>query len=65
MHIIYLDNYYKTNFPTDSDGKPCAYGDHSAYPYIFFPDINNVHNVNIFIFREFVLQIVHKILVLH
>lgn len=38
------DNYYKTNFPTDSDGKPCAYGDNSAYPYIFFPDINNIKN---------------------
>ena len=22
-----VENYYKTNFPTDSDYKPCAYGD--------------------------------------
>ena len=39
---FYLGNYLKSNYPTDSDGNPCSYGDNWKYPFIFFPDINRI-----------------------
>lgn len=41
----YPDHYYKSNFPTDSDGTPCAYGDNSGYPFVYFPNINDATTV--------------------
>ena len=35
--FLNIDNYYKTNFPTDSDQEPCSYGKNEGYSYIFFP----------------------------
>lgn len=43
--ISTLGHYYESNFPTDSDGKPCAYGDNEKYPYVFFPDIQDIQKV--------------------
>ena len=42
---MYLDNYYKSNFPTDSDHEPCSYGKNSEYPFVYFPDIDDVETV--------------------
>ena len=37
----YSDNYYRSNFPTDSDFEPCSYGKNDQYPFVYFPDIND------------------------
>ena len=42
----YSDNYYKSNFPTDSDFEPCSYGKNDQYPFVYFPDINDPSIVN-------------------
>ncbi len=40
------DNYYKSNYPTDSDFVPCAYGQNEKYPMVYFPDVNDFTKVN-------------------
>jgi hypothetical protein len=35
------ENYYKANFPTDSDFTPCAYAANEKYPMVYFPDVND------------------------
>ena len=42
-----LENYYRTNFPTDSDNEPCAVGKNEGYAYIFFPEPSNVETVHL------------------
>ena len=42
------DNYYKSNYPTDSDFIPCAYGQNEKYPMVYFPD---VYDISLVIFR--------------
>ena len=38
----YTENYYKSNFPTDSSHVPCAYAENQKFPMVYFPDINNI-----------------------
>ena len=47
-----IDNYYKTNFPTDSDQEPCSYGKNEGYSYIFFPEPNDLSTVTHSLLRE-------------
>lgn len=42
-----IDNYIKTNFPTDSDNIPCGYGINSNYQFVYFPNINDISTVNL------------------
>lgn len=41
QYINHVGNYYKTNFPTDSQGLTCVI-DHPDSPLIFFKDPKNV-----------------------
>lgn len=34
-HTENVENIYRTNFPSDGDGKICG-ADHSAYKYLYF-----------------------------
>ena len=44
-NLNHVDNYYKSNFPTDSDGEPCSYGKNADYAFVYFPDINDISKV--------------------
>lgn len=39
------ENYYKSNYPTDSDFVPCAYGPNEKYPMVYFPDVSDITKV--------------------
>ena len=45
--ICKVENFYKTNFPTDSDNNPCAYGDNEQFAFVYFPDVNDINTVTI------------------
>lgn len=47
------DNYNKSNFPTDSDNIPCAYGANKNYPFVYFPNINDISLVHLTSCSEF------------
>jgi hypothetical protein len=63
-NCIYLDNYVKSNFPTDSDGNLCGV-DVPGYNYVYFANAPQIVLI-LFYFRivEFVLQNVLLLLIL-
>lgn len=47
INYYYIENYYKANFPTDSDHIPCGYSKNEQYPMVYFPDISNPTQVHL------------------
>lgn len=41
---LILENFYRTNLPSDSDGKVCEL-DYPTHPFIYFIDPNDVSKV--------------------
>ena len=39
------ENYFRTNFPTDSDSIPCGYATNAEFSFVYFPDIHDITTV--------------------
>ena len=50
--ILMKENYYKSNYPTDSSHIPCAYAQNEKYPMVYFPDINDPTTVFYFLIHK-------------
>ena len=40
---LYVENYLKVNFPTDSDHDPCSFGVNKQFSFLYFPNINDIN----------------------
>jgi hypothetical protein len=60
-NCIYLDNYVKSNFPTDSDGNLCGVDVH-GYNYVYFANAPQI--VLLFFYFRIVEYVLESVLLL-